>query len=114
MASGLQVSKDLGSRGSPRFLSHAYSTVERRADRVTHVIGVAGSFAGLISLLLVASHQSDAFAAASFVVYGNTLVLSFVASAAYHEVSDHRAKALWRALDHAAVFLLIAGTYTPV
>jgi hemolysin III len=94
--------------------SHAgYSASEELASSVIHGIGIVLSIAGLAVLSACAAPAGDARHVASVGVYGTTLILLYTASTLYHGVPNERAKPLLRQLDHAAIFLLIAGTYTP-
>lgn len=87
---------------------------ERIANAVTHGIGAGLSLAGLVLLIGLASRHGTALEIASVAVYGTSLVLLYLASTAYHAVRGPRARRLCRQIDHVAIFLLIAGTYTPV
>ena len=94
--------------------SHAgYSPSEELASSIIHGIGIVLSIAGLAVLAAHAAPAGDARHIASAGVYGTTLILLYTASTLYHGVPVERAKPLLRQLDHAAIFLLIAGTYTP-
>ena len=94
--------------------SHAgYSPSEELASSIIHGIGIVLSIAGLAVLAAHAAPAADARHIASVGVYGTTLILLYTASTLYHGVPVERAKPLLRQLDHAAIFLLIAGTYTP-
>jgi hemolysin III len=90
-----------------------YSASEELASSVIHGIGIVLSIAGLAVLSAYAAPVGDARHIASVGVYGATLILLYTASTLYHGVPIERAKPLLRQLDHAAIFLLIAGTYTP-
>ena len=90
-----------------------YSRGEEIANWVTHGIGLAASVAGLTLLIVFASLRGDAWHVVSFTVFGLTLLVLYTASTLYHMQRSDRAKAIFRKLDHAAIFLLIAGTYTP-
>ena len=83
------------------------------ANAVTHALGVALALAGLAVLVTVASLRGSARQIVSYSIYGATLVLLYAASTAYHGVRLPRAKRILRTLDHIAIYLLIAGTYTP-
>jgi len=83
-----------------------------RFNAVSHLLGAALALAGLVCLLVVASRQGDAWKVVSFAVYGTTLLLLYVSSTLYHSLRG-RAKDILRKLDHGAIYLLIAGTYTP-
>lgn len=83
-----------------------------RFNSITHLFGAALSLAGLVVLVAVAARQGDPWKIVSFSVYGATLFLLYGASTLYHSLRG-RAKVLFRKLDHLAIYLLIAGTYTP-
>jgi len=98
----------------PAESSHAgYTAREELASSIIHGIGIVLSIAGLAVLAAHAAPAGDARHIASVGVYGTTLILLYTASTLYHGVPIERAKPLLRQLDHAAIFLLIAGTYTP-
>ena len=90
-----------------------YSRGEEIANWVTHGIGLAASVVGLTLLIVSSSLRGDAWHVVSFTVFGLTLLLLYTVSTIYHARRSEKAKALFRKLDHAAIFLLIAGTYTP-
>jgi hemolysin III len=83
------------------------------ANTITHAVGVALALAGLAVLVTIASLHGNARQVVSYSIYGVTLVLLYAASTAYHGIRLSRARRLLRTLDHAAIYLLIAGTYTP-
>ena len=86
---------------------------EEVANALTHGIGAVLSVAGLVVLVVFASLYASALHIVSVAIYGTTLVLLYTASTVYHAVRGPRAKTITGLLDHAAIFLLIAGTYTP-
>lgn len=90
-----------------------YSVGEEIAHAVTHGIGAALSVAGLVLLLVRASVSGDAWSVTGVAIFGSTLLLLYLASTIYHSVRSDRAKRLLQKFDHAAIYLLIAGTYTP-
>jgi hemolysin III len=94
--------------GKPR-----YSVKEEIANSVSHGVGVALAIAALAVLVTLAARQGDPWRIVSFSVYGATLVFLYLASTLYHAFRDERVKAFFRLLDHSAIFLLIAGSYTP-
>jgi len=65
-------------------------------------------------LLILASRRGDAWKIASFSIYGTTLFLLYLSSTLYHSFVNPRIKNILRILDHSAIYLLIAGTYTPL
>jgi hemolysin III len=91
------------------------SRCEELANSLTHGLGAVLAVAGLVVLALSASRYGTTRTVVGCVVFGATLVLLYSSSTLYHSVGHGhaRAKAVLRALDHSAIFLLIAGTYTP-
>jgi len=90
-----------------------YSFGEEVANSITHGVGVVFSIAGLAVLTAFASAFGTAWHVVGCSIYGTTQILLYTASTLYHSVPQPRAKAVLRLLDHGAIFLLIAGTYTP-
>jgi hemolysin III len=90
-----------------------YSGNEELVSSLIHGLGIVLSIAGLAVLVAVAARVGDARHVASVAVYGTSLILLYTASTLYHGIPSPRAKPVLRVLDHAAIFLLIAGTYTP-
>ena len=90
-----------------------YSRAEEIANSVTHGLGAILSIAGLVVLIVLASLRGTAWHIVGVSVFGGSLVILYSASAIYHGVSAPRVKHWFRVMDHAAIFLLIAGTYTP-
>lgn len=90
-----------------------YSPVEELANRLTHGIGAVLSLAGLVILVVHSTLYGNAWHITSTAVYGVSLVVLYTASTLYHSVTSPRARRLCQRFDHAAIFLLIAGTYTP-
>ncbi|MBW2735961.1 MAG: hemolysin III family protein [Deltaproteobacteria bacterium] len=79
-----------------------------------HGLGVLLGIAALAILVTFAALAGDAMRVVAFAIYGSSLVLLYLASTCYHAFSAPRVKRFFRILDHAAIYLLIAGTYTPV
>jgi hemolysin III len=90
-----------------------YSVGEEIANSITHGLGIVLSIAGLATLASFASVFGTALHVVSCAIYGASLILMYTASTLYHSIPLPRAKAVLRRLDHSAIFLLIAGTYTP-
>lgn len=86
---------------------------EEIANSITHGLGLALSVAGLVVLVVLAALRGTAWHIVSCAVYGTTLVILYTASTLYHGVRGPRVKRVLRILDHSAIYLLIAGTYTP-
>jgi hemolysin III len=83
-----------------------------RINSISHLIGTSLSLAGLVVLVVHAARQGDPWKIVSFSIYGATLVALYFFSTLYHSTRG-RAKTIFQTLDHAAIYLLIAGTYTP-
>lgn len=83
-----------------------------RFNSISHLIGTGLALAGLVVLVVYAARQGDPWKLVSFSIYGVSLLVLYVFSALYHSVSG-KAKATFQKLDHTAIYLLIAGTYTP-
>ncbi len=90
-----------------------YSVGEEIANSITHAVGVVGAIAGLAVLMAFASVFGTAWHIVSCSIYGATQIILYTTSTLYHSIPLPRAKAVLRRFDHAAIFLLIAGTYTP-
>ena len=88
-------------------------TVEELANVATHGFGLVASLAALPIFILMAARGGDAWAIVGTAVFGATLISAYAASTVYHAVPTGPHKELWRRLDQSAVYLLIAGTYTP-
>jgi len=91
-----------------------YSFGEEVANSVTHGVGWLLSVCGLAILVTLAAATGGTLRVVSCAVFGATLVLLYAASTLYHALPSERAKHVFRVLDHSAIFLLIAGTYTPL
>ena len=86
---------------------------EETINALTHGLGALFSLAGLVILVVLASRRGDAWHIVSCSIYGVTLVLLFSSSTLYHGCRSERAKHICHIIDHASIYLLIAGTYTP-
>jgi hemolysin III len=91
----------------------AYTPREELANALTHGVGALLSVAGLAVLVTLASRHGDAWSVTATAIFGATLVLLYTVSTLYHSLRGEALKRLLRKFDHAAIFLLIAGTYTP-
>jgi len=87
---------------------------EEIANSITHGIGAALSIAALVILVVLASRRGDAWRIVSFSIYGATLFLLYLSSTLYHGFVNPKIKNIFRILDHSAIYLLIAGSYTPI
>ncbi len=82
------------------------------ANSITHGLGAAFAIAGAIYLILV-STRGSAWVVVSCSIFAVTLVLVYICSTLYHSLVRTRARHVFHVLDHSAIYLLIAGTYTP-
>jgi hemolysin III len=89
------------------------AALEEVANSVTHGIGLLLSIAGLVVLVTFAAMRSDTWAVVGTSVFGASLVLLYLASTLYHSFPWPRVKRVFQILDHSAIYILIAGTYTP-
>ena len=90
-----------------------YTIGEEIANSVTHGIGAGLAIAGMTLLVVLAAVYGDVWRVVSFTIYGASLVILYLASTLYHSFQNPRVKHIFRILDHAAIYVLIAGTYTP-
>lgn len=80
---------------------------------ITHGIGTLLSIAALVILIVAAVTKGNVWHIVSFSIFGGTLVLLYLSSTLYHSITNVNVKNIFARLDHASIFLLIAGTYTP-
>lgn len=90
-----------------------YTLGEEIANAVTHGIGAALAVAALVILVVFASRTGSAWYVVSYSIYGACLVLLYLFSTLYHSIQNKSAKKVFRIFDHASIYILIAGTYTP-
>lgn len=86
---------------------------EEVVNAITHGIGAGLAVAGLVTLIIVAATRGTAVHVFSFSTFGSTMIILYLASTFYHAFRKEKLKTLFRKLDHMAIYLLIAGTYTP-
>jgi len=91
----------------------SYSPAEERVNISSHAIGLLLSVVALALLVMHASSNGDVWHIVSFSVFGASLIILFAASTIYHSSRDPASRARLRVLDHASIYVLIAGTYTP-
>ena len=93
---------------------YTQTVMEEIANSITHGLGFGLSVAGLTILVVLASMEGDPWRITCFAIYGSSLTILYLVSTLYHSLTHSRTKAIFRRLDHSAIYLLIAGTYTPV
>lgn len=94
-------------------MSAAETKGETWANSLTHGVGIPLSIVGLVLLVVRAASGGDAWQVTSSAIFGATLILLYTASTLYHALRGEALRKRLRKFDHAAIFLLIAGTYTP-
>ena len=90
-----------------------YSPLEEKTNIISHAIGLVLSLVGLVLLLVRASLYGNAWHVVSAGVFGASLISLFAASTFYHSAKDPKLRSRLRIIDHATIYVLIAGTYTP-
>lgn len=90
-----------------------YTSAEELANSLTHGVGLAAAIVGTAVLVAFTVSNGDGWQIASSAVYGAALIALFAASTVYHAFQRPEVKRVLRVLDHCAIYLLIAGTYTP-
>lgn len=101
-----------GAEPDPSDISE-YPLAEEIANSVTHGVGAALAVAALSILVVLALRQGGVREVVGCAVFGGTLVAMYLASTLYHSIPHARAKRVLQMLDHSAIYLVIAGTYTP-
>lgn len=84
-----------------------------RLNSITHLLGALFSVAGMVTLIILANQQGSTLKIVAFSIYGATLVNLYLISTLYHSIHPRGAKAVLQKFDHCAIYLLIAGSYTP-
>ena len=84
-----------------------------KLNSISHLVGAALALVGFGALLTISIQERDPLLIISFIIFGLTLVLLYTMSTLYHSFSSASLKKLFQKLDHVAIYLLIAGTYTP-
>ena len=92
----------------------AYTAREELANSLTHGVGALLAVGGLAWLVTLAAIRGDAWHVVACSVYGAAMVVLYTASTLYHAIPAPRVKRALRVFDHASIYLLIAGTYTPL
>ena len=90
-----------------------YTRGEEIANAVTHGIGTLLSIAALVLLIVFSVEKGDEWYVVSYTIYGSSMFILYLGSTLYHSITNVKAKRIFRIFDHASIYLLIAGTYTP-
>lgn len=100
-------------KGRDRTPDREYSALEEAINAATHGIGAALSVPATIILIFKATQADNAWGVLAVTLFGSTLFLVYLSSALHHALHNRQAKQLFLLCDHCAIFLLIAGTFTP-
>ncbi len=92
---------------------HQCTHHEEIANSLTHGMAMLLSIVGLVIMVSMAAHRGDIWQVVSFSIFGSSLILLYLASTLYHSVSQPAAKRFLKVFDHSAIYVLIAGSYTP-
>ena len=90
-----------------------YSPLEESINIYSHILGIVLSLVGLVFLLLKAANHGDVWHIVSAAIFGISLIVLYTASSLYHSAKDPAVRNRLRIFDHAAIYVIIAGTYTP-
>lgn len=93
--------------------THVYTKKEEIVNAITHGIGVLLSITALVFLIIYSAKYGTAWHVTSFSIYGATMILLYVSSTLVHSFPEGKVKDLFEIFDHSAIYLFIAGTYTP-
>lgn len=93
--------------------THQFSTGEEIANAITHGIGAILSIAALVLLIVYASLYGNAWHIVSFTIFGASMFILYMSSTMVHALRPGKAKDLFEIFDHSAIYIFIAGTYTP-
>src|SRR4029077_11661871 len=98
---------------SPKSSRREPTAAEERANSISHGLGLVGSLGAGAILIAAAVKSGITSTVIGAVVFSLSMVTLYLASTLYHSLSHERGKSFFRIMDHAAIFLLIAGSYTP-
>ena len=96
------------------FRKKFYTIGEEIANSITHGLGALLAIAACVILIVSTSIKGGALRIVSSCIYGVSIIVMFTMSTLYHALTNEKAKSVFRVFDHTSIFLLIAGTYTPV
>ena len=91
-----------------------FSKKEELWNAVTHGIGLFFSIVGLVVLIIYATLKGTSLLIVSTSIYASSLIIMYGSSTLYHAISNHKIKKIFQTFDHASIYILIAGTYTPI
>ena len=95
-------------------ITKRYSLGEEIFNAVSHGTGGLLAIAGTVILIVFSAIYSSAWAVVGSAIYGASMIILYTMSTLYHAITNRKAKAFFRIMDHNTIFFLIAGTYTPI
>lgn len=93
--------------------TYTFSRKEEILHAITHGIGAVLSIAGLVLLIIFSSFSGNPWKIVSVTIFGLTMLLMYLSSTIVHSLPEGRAKNIFQIFDHSAIYIFIAGTYTP-
>lgn len=99
---------------TPVPLNKRYTLGEEIFNSVSHGVGALLAIAGTVVLIVISALYTDPWGVVSSAIYGGSLIILYTMSTLYHAITNEKAKHVMRVMDHVTIFLLIAGTYTPI
>ncbi|QXE02943.1 hemolysin III family protein [Terribacillus sp. DMT04] len=94
--------------------TYIFTKKEETAHSITHGFGALLSIAALAVAIVLASFSSDPWVIVSVTIFGTTMLLMYLSSTIVHALPEGKTKDIFQIIDHAAIYLFIAGTYTPI
>jgi len=94
--------------------THTFTRKQEYANAASHALGAIFSLVALVVLIVFATRQGNTWDVVSFTIFGSTMLLLYMSSTLLHILPQGRAKDIFEILDHSAIYLFIAGTYTPI
>jgi len=91
-----------------------YTRSEERFNMITHIVGGGLGLVAMLACVIVAGFNRNPWGVTSGIIYGFTVILLFTMSSIYHGLNIGLPKRVFRVLDHCTIYVLIAGTYTPI
>ncbi|MCL2363942.1 MAG: hemolysin III family protein [Defluviitaleaceae bacterium] len=91
-----------------------YTRGEEQFNMITHIVGGAMGLVAMLACVIVAAYHQNGWGITSGIIYGFTVILLFTMSSVYHGLKLEMPKRVFRVLDHCTIYILIAGTYTPI
>lgn len=91
-----------------------YTKGEERFNMISHIVGGAVGVAALVLCIVISAVHHNGYGLAGSIVYGVSMIVLYTMSSVYHGLHDGMAKRVMQVLDHCTIYLLIAGTYTPI